>query len=502
MLSFNQSIMDIMKRIKLYVLTGLTVLFMFSCSEDFLDTAPTDAVSKDIIFESMTGAEVAINGIYRWMYQWNQLVDYERHDDFGYRTLGLKADLMGHDMKVYSRGYGWYISDYNYTGRDQVTDISSASISYNLNYDIIYNANVIMEEIQNIPGDQSDRDWIMAQALTARAHAYHWLAQFHAPTYAGNESAQCVPLKVTSSEEHKPVATVGEVYDQIVSDLEEAILLFQGADVERPAKSYIDLSTAMGIRARVALDMEDWNIAIANAQGAREDYVLMDKEAMTSGFNDLSNEEWIWGFDINDEQSTIYASFFSHMDPTRLSYASLGLQKQIPAYLFDTIPDTDIRREWFVEPGDDQWFDFSGEAVPSYASVKFIADTWAADYIMMRAAEMYLIEAEAAAESGQFAAAQIAINAILEARDPGSSTSSTGSALIEEIRLQRRIELWGEGFGLFDIKRWKIPLDRTGHDPTLCLVTDLPANSPQFNLRIPQYEIDANDEMTEADQID
>ena len=121
---------------------------------------------------------------------------------------------------------------------------------------------------------------------------------------------------------------------------------------------------------------------------------------------------------------------------------------------------------------------------------------------MMRAAEMYLIEAEAAAEAGQDGVAQAAVNAILEARDPGSSTSSTGDALVQEIRLQRRIELWGEGFGLFDIKRWKIPLDRTDHDPTLCLTTDLDANSYMFNWRVPQYEIDANDMITDADQVD
>lgn len=492
-----------MKRIRSYLLIGLSAVIIFSCSLEYLDTAPSNAVSKGFIFESMKGAEVAINGIYRWMYQWNQLVDYERHDDFGYRTLGLKADLMGHDMKIYSYGYGWFIDDYNYTGRDQVNEISTASISYNLNYDIIYNANVILDEIDNVPGDQDQRDWIKAQALTVRAHAYLWLAQFHAPTYAGNESAPCVPLKVESSEQHMPVSTVGEVYARIVADLEEAMLLFESSGVERPAKSYVDLSTAQGLRARTALIMEDWNIAISNAQSARAGYSLMDNERITSGFNEVSDEEWIWGFDINDEHSTVYASFFSHMDPVRLSYASTGLQKQMPAYLFDTIPDTDIRKQWFVEPGDDQWFnDFSGGAVPTYVSVKFLADSWAADYLMMRAAEMYLIEAEAAAQSGQFTAAQIALNAILEARDPGSSTYSTGSSLVGEIRLQRRIELWGEGFGLFDIKRWKIALDRTDHDPTLCLVTDLPANSTEFNLRIPQYEIDANDELTEADQID
>ena len=104
--------MIIMKRIKSYLLIGLSVLVLVSCDKEYLDTAPTDAVSKDVIFETTQGAEVAMNGIYRWMFSWDQL-DNGRHDDWGYRTLGLKADLMGHDMKVYSRGYGWFISDYN-----------------------------------------------------------------------------------------------------------------------------------------------------------------------------------------------------------------------------------------------------------------------------------------------------------------------------------------------------------------------------------------------------
>jgi len=490
-----------MKRINSYLLIGLSAVLMFSCSEDYLDTAPTDAVSKDVIFETVQGAEVAINGVYRWMYSWNQL-GQGRHDDWGYRTLGLKADLMGHDMKVYSRGYGWFIADYNYTGRGQVTDNSTASISYNLNYDIIYNANVIIEKVDEVQGEQSERDWIKAQALTVRAHAYLWLAQYHAPTYAGNESAICVPLKIESSEEHVALSTVGEVYNQIVTDLEDAIALFTSAGISRPAKSYVDVQVAQGILARVALNMEDWTTAIAMAQAARAGYPLMSADEMTGGFNDQSVGEWMWGFDINEEQSTIYASFFSHMDPTRLSYASLGLQKQMPAYLYDTIPDTDIRKAIFVAPGDSTWFDPWGTAIPTYVSVKYTTPSWAADYIMMRAGEMYMIEAEAAAEAGQPAVALAAVNAVMEARDPGSSLSGSGDELIQAIRLQRRIELWGEGFGLFDIKRWGIPLDRVDHDPTLCLETNIEANSYMFNLRVPQYEIDANDLMTDGDQVD
>ena len=495
--------MIIMKRIKSYLLIGLSVLVLVSCDKEYLDTAPTDAVSKDVIFETTQGAEVAMNGIYRWMFSWNQL-GLTNHDDWGYRTLGLKCDLMGHDMKVYSRGYGWFISDYNYTGRGQVTDASTASISYNLNYDIIYNSNVIIEEIDEVAGEQSERDWLKAQALTTRAHAYLWLAQYHAPTYAGNESEPCVPLKLESSEEQLAISTLGAVYDAIMTDLDDAIALFTSADIGRPAKSYVDIQVAQGIKARAALNMEDWTTAIAMAQAARAGYSLMSNDEMTGGFNDFTVGEWMWGFDINDEQNTTYASWFSHMDPLRLSYASLGLQKQIPRYLYDTIPVTDVRRQLFVEPGDTTILDPWGEPVPGLVSYKFTTPSWAADYIMMRAAEMYLIEAEAAAEAGQDGVAIAAVNAVVEARDTDAANlvSGSGDALIQAIRLQRRLELWGEGFGLFDIKRWKIPLDRRDHDPTLCLQTNIEANSYLFNWRIPQYEIDANDMITDGDQID
>lgn len=489
-----------MKRIKSYLLIGLSAVLMFSCSEEYLDTAPTDAVSKDVIFETTQGAEVALNGIYRWFYYYG--ITDGGHDDYGYNALALKSDLMGHDMKVFSRGYGWFISDYNYTERGYIDEGSTADKSYNLSYDVIYNANVILEEADDLEGSQSERDFIKAQAHALRAFAYFSLAQFHAPTYVGNESSPCVPLKLESSEQHESIATVGEVYNTIVSDLDNAISLFQGSTESRPAKSYIDLSVAQGLRARVALVMQDWNTAISNAAAAREGYPLMDATAYTSGFRDVTNGEWIWGMDINAEQATIYASFFSHMDPIKFSYASLGLQKQMPQYLFDTIPDTDVRKQVVVAPGD-TIIAQTGDMVPTYSVIKFRAgSTWEADYVMMRSSEMYLIEAEAAAESEQDAVAQTALNAVLDARDPGSSTSNTGQALIDEIRLQRRLELWGEGFGLLDIKRWKIPLDRRGHDPSLCQVTDLPAGSPQFTLRVPQREIDANDEITEANQID
>ena len=80
----------------------------------------------------------------------------------------------------------------------------------------------------------------------------------------------------------------------------------------------------------------------------------------------------------------------------------------------------------------------------------------------MRSAEMYLIEAEAKARLGDATAADVLFE-LVSNRDPGYvKSTNTGMDLVEEVYLQRRIELWGEGVSWFDLKRLKKPLDRSG----------------------------------------
>ena len=80
--------------------------------------------------------------------------------------------------------------------------------------------------------------------------------------------------------------------------------------------------------------------------------------------------------------------------------------------------------------------------------------------------------------------------------------TATGTALLDAILLERRFELWGEGFRGRDIKRLKIPLDRTGSnfDPVLALYMILPAEDNRFVYQIPQGEIDANENISDDDQ--
>jgi starch-binding outer membrane protein, SusD/RagB family len=114
----------------------------------------------------------------------------------------------------------------------------------------------------------------------------------------------------------------------------------------------------------------------------------------------------------------------------------------------------------------------------------------------MRAAEMYLIEAEARARKGENGLAQDALFTLVKARNANAvKSTNTGQALIDEIMFNRRIELWGEGFRFTDLKRTNSPLNRTGipnHLIAMTQIFEVPAGDDRWQFLFPQDEINAN----------
>ncbi|MEJ7680000.1 MAG: RagB/SusD family nutrient uptake outer membrane protein [Segetibacter sp.] len=120
---------------------------------------------------------------------------------------------------------------------------------------------------------------------------------------------------------------------------------------------------------------------------------------------------------------------------------------------------------------------------------------------MMRVAEMYLIQAEAKARQDKPDAAMI-LYELQKNRDPMAIASgNTGQALVNEVLLERRKELYSElGIDWQDAKRLQLPIDRTGSNHPIPYNYVIPANDPKFNLKIPQAEIQANKSLSLQDQ--
>ena len=109
---------------------------------------------------------------------------------------------------------------------------------------------------------------------------------------------------------------------------------------------------------------------------------------------------------------------------------------------------------------------------------------------------MYLLYAETAAKSGDEAGAKDALKTLLAQRlatatDAAYVDQLSGQALLDEIYLQTRIELWGEGKSYLALKRNKASVTRGSNHPTAAGQT-IPYNDNRLTFDIPQSEIQNN----------
>ncbi len=466
------------------------------CADDYLDTLPTDAVSEAAVFTTTQNAMTALNGIHRSMF-----IRYDSQGQPGEGGVMIMREVLGDDVVMTDQANGWFVSTSRWLNHINENS-GDVRFAWRFYYKIIGNANMIITNIDEAEGPQVEKDEIKGQALAYRAWAHFNLVQLFAERYAqGSPNSQFgVPIVTEPIFEGGARNTVEEVYAQIHADIDAAILLL---DESRNAKSHLNINVVKGIKSRIDLTQGNYQMAAQMAGEAREGFSLMSPDQLLEGFNNVDNPEWIWGSRQIDDQQTFFASFFAYMSLNFSSTNIRGNPKAINSLLYDEIPETDARKGLWDPTG--EAYDVPGNfARKPYMNTKFIAQGGASsvgDVPYMRAAEMYLVEAEALARAGQDAAAQDVLFELVSERDPGySKSANTGAALIEEIMIQRRIELWGEGFRFYDLKRLNLPLDRTGSNHVATVINSKftePAGSNDWQWRIPIDELNANENMVQ-----
>ena len=501
-----------MKNIFKYSFVGLLaggMLLTTSCSEDMIETAPTQSMSGQGLLANGNAALVALNGIYREMYTAGWSTTGNTHQCFGITAYNLCAEVMGEDHIMGASGSGWFWYDALYNVKSRYA--SSTWRSYDLwyaYYNWIANANYIIAAEETMGGTSSEVNYAIGQAYAIRAYSYFMLSQYFARTLKGHENEPCVPIytaPTTPETKGQPRATNAEVYAQIDSDIKKAVELLQGT--EQQNKAHISYAVALGIQARIALVENDWQTAktAAKAAIAASGCSILPTSSFT-GMNNVEAKNVMWGAQIIADQVGMYASFFSHMDFEADKYGA-SAPKCINKELYAKMNPTDTRRDWWV----------SGKTNAGLLQEKFkFTDvaTWLGDYIFMRVEEMYLTAAEAECRLGDEAAAKEDLMALMSKRDPDYATDKTGTALgatsatadetgslLEEILIQRRIELWGEDGRMYTLKRLKQGFRRTAAQgwPSAALLATRPTDDPESYmnvLTIPQAEFDGNENMS------
>ena len=433
-------------------------------------------------------ADASFNGMFTKLGAPRSVFGGTRPDDFGFIMMAFSNDIEAADIVLANSGYNWFSACGLLSSRN--ADYANPYIRYAAPYNTIAAANEI---IRSYPEDNADASirYKLAQARAIRAFAYLNLVPYFQFGYAaGAQDLPCVPIvtETTTDFTDNPRASVKDVYALIISDLTYAIDNLEG--YVRTDKARIDRKTAYGLRARAYLNMEEWALAAADAEAAAEGYVPASiAEVSEPSFYDIGEHNWIWGYDMTTDVALTnpYATASAWIRSFSGDGYSAGTQVYscINNLLYDKIPDTDVRKGWWVNADLESpllenvtWNGVSGNEVAAleienvklpflpYTNVKFGMNTVGGtnndeDWPFMRVEEMILIQAEGYVRSGQRdMGRQILEDFVRTYRDPSYSADAAGRTLEDEIWFQRRVELWGEGFSNPDTRRLGKPLVR------------------------------------------
>lgn len=353
-------------------------------------------------------------------------------------------------------------------------------------YTAISRANTVITSIdQNtFSAEQSVKDRLRGEALFIRGIVHFELVRLFAKPYTSNAGAEVgIPLRIISATTEQaaqrvPRNTVGEVYNQVISDLREAEALLPPTNGNRAtrwaAKAYL---------ARVYFNQEDY----ANA------YTYSNDVIANGGFNlgDPANPDAVTipfrqagdvspngspiilqavSTSANDVSGTVRDNFFN----TNESSVTLPLSSS----LSDLLRNRGGRRDLLLVARPTSTLPYS---------LKYQGGN-PINVPVIRLAEMYLTRAESAVLKGNFTPATVRAdyNILRElAGLPADNTSASQEELLTAIREERRVEMFTENDRFHELRRLRQD------------IRGLPYNDSRMLLKIPDIEVQSNPDIVQ-----
>lgn len=537
-----------------YVAVALLAMSLTNCNDDLTTRSSVD-VDQDVVLSSTTGLNMALRSAYHYALMGDNASSSQNDICYaGVAGLATWFDAAGEDIVCF-KNYGGSQEDANYFAPDRTRSNGSYSKRIWSNfYKIINQCNTIIDALPNATGTDAEKQEIKGQALTLRGLSYFILLTTYQQTYAIAKDKRGVILRTSSSDPTSmSFSTVEEGYQQVIFDLQQGASLL--ASFDRTEKWQVNADVANGYLARVYQVMNDWSNAYTAAKSVYDKYsTLMSKEQWTSGFDNMisdNNPELIWAMnytEVSNISSNTIFNLWYNQDP---SYGEGMTQGPIYSFInffvdqkyVDLFDDTDYRgskctKTAGVTDEDEKpvmfWHRTNNgdvEVKAKWACNKFKyygASNGAPqgktypEVSLMRSSEMLLIMAEAEANLGKTAEALADLHKLQNAREVSKVTTTTAKdALLEEIYVERRKELLGEGVtGTYDLLRLQKPLVRyaasstnpAGHFSYAMLYLDgyngadaqpigrLESNDYRFINQIPELELTNNDAISQSDQ--
>ena len=330
------------------------------------------------------------------------------------------------------------------------------------NYDVINQVNTVLFGL-DLFVDEDRRNRIEGEAKFLRGLEHFDLVRFFAQQYQidGVNNQLGVTLLMNSTLNgivQNPRSTVNEVYQQVISDLNEATSLLPNSN-----GIFADKYAAKALLARVYLQQKNYSAS----RDAANEVILNSGHSLTNTFEDAFNNDANSSEDIFSVQVTTQSGF-NTMNTFWATQANGGRPGNpdiaISESFIISYDVNDVRGQFF----------YTGNG--GNASTKWIERI--ANVPLLRLAEMYLIRAECNQRLNS-SVGDSPLNDVNRIRERANAPVLS-SVNLDLILQERKFELAFEGHLLHDIKRLGLT------------VGGLPSDSNKLVLPIPEDELNTN----------
>lgn len=485
--------------LKYFIVGGAAVTMLSSCDLNLLPTTSIPYEEGGELFLTENDVTAFQNGV---------MASY-RALQYGVYTQTTEVQCDGFNATIdYGNNYGSiHRCDQTLTPGDYDTEDM-----WQNNYVAIKNYNIAIANADNVNEDlKASASILKGIALYCRASSYLTLTRHFGNAYdpATASTDLSVPLVLKYDQLEKPArATVKAVYDQIITDLNEAETLL--ANVPGAIRSQLPTVDAVkALKARYYLDVKDYTNAAETAIaviGSEAGYRLAaTPEEMVAEYTNDAGTEPIVQLYASIAEGAVGNTLFTQVgndDTVGKYFAPYFIPSSLLINAYDS---SDLRlATWFTNslyPIKMSGSYYEGVYVftkyldnPALHSGSIETGAHAAKPILI--SEMYLIAAEAYSQSGDTATAQMILNELQRARNATITDGSMASIKKEWFR-----ETVGEGLRLACIKRWGDGLAVRTEQPGVeyIIMTGpyyneraLAADSYYLNWPVPSYEIKLN----------
>ncbi|MGX7666970.1 RagB/SusD family nutrient uptake outer membrane protein [Flavobacterium pedocola] len=474
---------------KKILLSGLILASLLtSCDKEDLKLYPYNAVTDQTVLLTDKDFNNAILGGYSYM------IKNLGAEGYGQELL-IDSEVATDNVIINTQGRLSNRDGYRFTS----TPNSSHFDFYNSAYRAVYMANLVMENLGKLP-EGASKDNYEGEARFIRAINHLELLRNYSkiPTQSGDAlgSLGVVYKESTDITERPSRLTVQQSYDKVLADLMIAKDKIGATVVQGRANK----AAVYTLLSRVYLYMGDYancvanaDLAIANFSGTVSTRAQFYTSASSGLWEDSNTGGVVFKLRIDQIDATTPGVAYS-----QAVGASIRSEYVITKELFDLYQATDVRKAAYIKTAP-----FSGNNYNNIAKYDGRGSGLRnlVDIKVLRIEEAYLNKAEAEYRlSGGGLAALDAVRA--QRYLPFVSGGETGTALLDAILLERRLEFAFEMDRFYTLKRLNLPVQRSLVDGHFADGTGTPSEAPtlaagdfRWQFPIPQNEIDLNNNI-------